>query len=136
MREIKFRAWNRVTKKFMDIINITFDFCDSNITHIDTIGASIVCTIPYKVPQEAIVTQFTGLKDKNGKEIYEGDIIEHIGYPTYNLTPEIIVIANLNFFMQDIGYDSREMGADWTSESMKIIGNRFENSKQLKGDQE
>ena len=52
MREIKFRLWNRTLKiMFYNIYDV-------------------------KVRERTVLMQFTGLHDKNGKEIYEGDIVE------------------------------------------------------------
>lgn len=57
MREIKFRAWQKTHNKML------FDWCGQLINAM-------------KEPSERIILmQYTGLKDKNGKEIYEGDII-------------------------------------------------------------
>lgn len=72
MREIKFRAWHKDIKEMFEVGQITlekgmWDYQPENRKHI---GISI----PYQ--PSFILMQYTGLKDKNGKEIYEGDIVE------------------------------------------------------------
>lgn len=64
MRPIKFRAWARVNK-FM-------------IHNIFSVLENGVPDLPYPlVPPDLIWQQFTGLHDKNGKEIWEGDVVEN-----------------------------------------------------------
>ena len=58
-REIKFRAWDM----------------DLNIMMIDMNPVELSMMIPPR----AVILQYTGLKDKNGKEIYEGDVVKFSG---------------------------------------------------------
>ena len=59
-REIKFRAWDKRTEMGKPgSMSYNQDFCFSQIRH----------------PDGLIIMQYTGLKDREGKEIYEGDII-------------------------------------------------------------
>ncbi len=77
-REIKFRAWH------LEDGMLYFDFDTFKLDYHDQYGN---------------IMQFTGLKDKNGKEIYEGDIISHFhNYVGENKTSiEIVEVPNIYF---------------------------------------
>ena len=65
MREIKFRAWDTTEKKMHHEISLMFaNDLNGVFEGLNECGC--------------IVMQYTGLKDKNGKEIYEGDILEDV----------------------------------------------------------
>ena len=65
MREIKFRVWNKVLKKF--------DPAGLPIMHNSEKG---IFGIDNSYVEHFVVQQYTGLTDQNGQEIYEGDIIQ------------------------------------------------------------
>jgi uncharacterized phage protein (TIGR01671 family) len=68
MREIKFRAWQ-----------------DNKMVYQPMSGNYALTRFAGFLYEDAIVMQYTGLEDKNGKEIYEGDIIFNDDRKTYGV---------------------------------------------------
>lgn len=68
-REIKFRAWDKVSKKMLVPGDI-------NLPDITCNGCPVEPHTRKNLSLEMELMQYTGLKDKNGKEIYEGDILK------------------------------------------------------------
>jgi len=124
MREIKFRAWNMATKVMVDLHKIT-----PLILNIDTAGLFI----PFS--DGLPLMQYTGLKDNNGKEIYEGDILKESWKPCGDdaaVSGEYIG----EIFYEDAGYWTKSKNHHHaiteTYDSYEVIGNIYEHSELLK----
>ena len=73
MREIKFRCWDRNKKRFS---YIQFNGNTLSWASPEYLSSEILDSEAVKFPTLLDgIQQYTGLKDRNGKEIYEGDIV-------------------------------------------------------------
>ena len=113
-REIRFRAWDKEEKKmnYFDLMDLWHDMADGNC--------------------DDEVMQFTGLHDKNGKEIYEGDIVKtdegFIGLVEFGRFPYVADIEDYGYFIK--AHEYFKLTAN-TCQAVEIIGNIYENPEQL-----
>jgi len=123
MREIKFRAWNKKERKMHYNPLLVVNFSGKILSPANDIHCG------YLECPDLELMQFTGLKDKNGNEIYEGDIVFYEGIQSLNeedITSPIewgkwcYVISNHKAF--DI----------ISARSFELIGNIYENPELLK----
>ena len=129
MRQIKFRAWDKDNKKMIE---------QSGSSEGDfwyPIGFQMRSKYSEKESSSTncILMQFTGLKDKNGKEIYEGDIVKgswgknHIDI--FKIVFEGIMWSgidknNVVFVVDDYG--------EYPTYNLEVIGNIYENPELFK----
>lgn len=126
-REIKFRAWHKDLKKMFKIGQITLEKGIWNFepNDRDFIGMSI----PYQ--PSFVLMQYTGLHDKNGKEIYEGDIVK-IKYRDEDIGK---VIYEHNGFSIDVTNMNKNYGrVSFVNNFMEVIGNIYDNPELLGGE--
>ena len=138
MREIKFRAWHKERKEMF-----WWDIMWGN--HYSS-GSGYIGMVPFGEarkyyglsgenreeidPNNCEIMQYTGLKDKNGKEIYEGDIV--IWYVNNQKVTAPIIFEDGMFFMgKAIDKSYGLVCNDWLRGEYEAIGNIYENPELL-----
>jgi uncharacterized phage protein (TIGR01671 family) len=120
MREIKFRAWD---KKYNQMVSWD-DISKNNI-----IGALI--NNNNRSISHGVLMQFTGLLDKNGVEIYEGDILYFEPYETHG-NDRVVEYKDGAYHGRLIRSGYSKLLSECVYET-KVIGNIYENPGLLEG---
>ena len=128
MRELKFRAWDRVKRKMLyGVSPFNAHITDEN---------EPLLSLEYSKHDDCEFEQYTGLKDKNGKEIYEGDIIqEEIDFNS-KMTDGVFTYV-VEWDSNTLSYSLRGNGTSIHDElwevnaSVEIVGNIHENPELL-----
>ena len=112
-REIKFRIWDKINKKWLNCFN-------ANLLNIGDLS-------------NVELMQYTGIKDKNGVEIYEGDIVL-IRIDKTNILHKTVVKFKHGAFIADIIGDNDYIYLfhfGFNKDDFEVIGNVWENPELL-----
>jgi len=124
---LKFRVWSVNDRRF--IKSIYHDHADCYI-FINAMYGNPVILSKYGDEVELdekdyVIQQYTGLKDKNGNEIFEGDVIRGM----HNFGPAGFHLTNCSIsWSNELGYQWNY----WDISTIEVIGNIFDNQELLK----
>jgi uncharacterized phage protein (TIGR01671 family) len=126
MRELKFRAWDKKEGLWREDLSFNLRTNKIEWNNFDE---------PAPSNDDIELMQYTGLKDKNGKEIYEGDILKM----RYNDEEPLVVVtfewATFSGTWIDTlkeKFPTHTLLNDRTLEKSEVIGNKFENPELMK----
>lgn len=108
-REIKFRAYHHLTKKIINPEEVSSK----------TLGKN---PIEWHNERKWTLMQYTGLKDVNGQDIYEGDVLE---FP-FEMGIAYVINDGFRFAIKSFGSQTIEYESEEVLKQTKIIGNIYE----------
>ena len=125
MREIKFRFWLTEEKKIkMGYDEVKYISADNPKNCIDEVHIN---PFNYRIPEQAIIMQYTGLKDKNGNDIYEADILSDDNKQIHIVK----FIDSVSCFCIAINNEDCHLALYCYNKDSIIIGNIYENPELL-----
>lgn len=134
MRELKFRCWGIKENKYLKLHSIHLSTSKVIVSYCGVGGGNIS-----KALKDVVLEQDTGLKDKNGKEIYENDVVKCYSQDTYPIGKVIYSEEWAGY--EIVAYDaeqrvySLEHFSPIISEYLEVIGTIHENPELLGGEE-
>lgn len=123
----KFRAWDKISKKMFPVMMIDFGQSYVMIEEIN----GLWCERDF---DEIELMRFTGLRDKNGREIYEGDIVRYeCCFESY---VEEVIYDDKHCNFGTIDKDEKTFSfdaliSDFDVDCFEVVGNKYENLELL-----
>lgn len=134
-REIKFRAWDKEMKRMIYINNS----CDMHDTLVFFDGVAKYHNLQTGDGIDFPLMQYTGIKDKNNKEIYEGDIVVSDSGNKYKVIYDDTRFIRVSGALAGETMNTYNVGICYIdscykdgSSRIKVIGNIYENKEMLK----
>ena len=121
MRPIKFRAWHKTLKEMLDVAEISYY---AGVPLVNVFRAHHELGTERLDNKTVVLMQFTGLHDKNGKEIWEGDVVSFPQIDGKSIVSEIFYNENRAMFTTNpMIYLANGCG--------EVLGNIYENPEFL-----
>ena len=132
MRELKFRVWSKVRNDWvhnMMLLSCIDGLPFAHFVETDSDKKFVKHHIYNASNLDVVIQQYTGLKDKNGVEIYEGDIVKATSdqYENENFVGK--VIFDEGCFLTWV--HKNDIRGIWGEDDIEVIGNIIENSELL-----
>ncbi len=116
MREIKFRAW--IDEELLS---------HEQLIDMDQETHAMYTIITNEENDEGVkIMQYTGIKDKNGREIYEGDIVEQLSERTYKSVTGTVKLLDGSYVIEFLSGDDGVFLFDEMAYN-EVLGNIYEN---------
>lgn len=135
-REIKFRAWLKEEKKM--VIVETIDFSEKSIQYLEKNEIIDAYLLRTTFLEDFELMQYTDFKDKNSKEIYEGDILRY-SFPydrrLRHISPVSYLDTQASFGIVDCYGNNIPLYDISVNNYFEVIGNIYENEELLKSEE-
>ncbi|EAC3811814.1 YopX family protein [Listeria monocytogenes] len=126
MRAIGFRAFVKRKKKMLPVTDLCFN--ETEAVGVSGCGnAKCTLCVDWYSFDDVVLMQYTGLKDKNGKKIFEGDIVDISVYDRldWSSIKGKVVFLNGAWLVEDVGHFAITLQSE--TNEIEIIGNVHEN---------